>query len=104
MVVVNTVDVRKAIEFRNDVFLADNQNAIGYTLDSEDKTIFVVINPYQYDINVNLKEDGWNMLLFGDDYFPENPLPLHSANITVPRLSGAVFIKNKVEPSSVDKK
>ena len=98
------VDVRKAIEFRNDVFLADNQNAIGYTLDSEDKTIFVVINPYQYDINVNLKEDGWNMLLFGDDYFPENPLPLHSANITVPRLSGAVFIKNKVEPSSVDKK
>ena len=87
------VDVRKAIEFRNDVFLPDNQNAIGYTLETDEKTLFVVINPYQYDISVNLKEDGWKMLLFGDDYFPEAPLSLHSSCFTVPRLSGAVFVK-----------
>ena len=87
------VDVRKAIEFRNDVFLPDNQNAIGYTLETDEKTLFVVINPYQYDISVNLKEDGWKMLLFGDDYFPEAPLSLHSSCVTVPRLSGAVFVK-----------
>jgi pullulanase len=87
------VDVRKAIEFRSDVFLPDNQNAIGYTLETDEKTLFVVINPYQYDISVNLKEDGWKMLLFGDDYFPEAPLSLHSSCVTVPRLSGAVFVK-----------
>jgi pullulanase len=87
------VDVRKAIEFRSDVFLPDNQNAIGYTLETDEKTLFVVINPYQYDISVNLKDDGWKMLLFGDDYFPEAPLSLHSSCVTVPRLSGAVFVK-----------
>lgn len=98
-------EVRNAIEFRNDVFLADNQNAIGYTLDCEDKKLFIVINPYQYDINVNLKEDGWNMLLFADDYFPKNPLPLHSSQTTVSRLSAAVFVKNKTNiPSNADKK
>lgn len=98
------VDVRKAIEFRSDIFLPDNQNAIGYTLDSETKKFFIVINPYQYDINVNLKENGWNILLFADDYFPENPLALNTQQVTVSRLSGAVFVKNKVSPSSVDKK
>lgn len=100
------VDVRKAIEFRRDIFLPDNQNAIGYTLDSENKKFFIVINPYPYDINVNLKENGWNILLFEDNYFPEKPLPLNAQQVTVSRLSGAVFVKDKVgssSASSVDK-
>jgi hypothetical protein len=45
------------------------------------------------------------MLLFADDYFPENPLPLHFSQTTVSRLSAAVFVRNKtVSPSDVDKK
>ena len=94
----NEPKLREAIEFKRDIFPCECFHCIAYTLtnhyfENEVKNIFVIINPYDNPIKINLESNRWKKLLIGDIYYRENQELIENNEILFPQLSGNILIE-----------
>ncbi|OHD08038.1 MAG: type I pullulanase [Spirochaetes bacterium GWD1_27_9] len=88
-------NLREAIKFDYDIFPNHFKNGISYILKKKDSSdniyekILILINPYNEEVTINLKDD-WKKLLIGDSYYTETE-EYCSGNLTLPALSGNIL-------------
>jgi pullulanase len=89
-------DIREAIDFNWEHFPPGRDQGIAYVLDggrrwgdSVDR-LLILINPYQTEVTLHLRDHGWKKLLIGNEYFTEDH-PSVEGSLTVPQLSGNVL-------------
>lgn len=88
--------VREAIDFNWEHFPPGRDQGIAYVLDGGRRwgdpvdRLLILINPYQTEVTLHLRDHGWKKLLVGNEYFPEHHPHVEGA-LTVPLLSGSVL-------------
>lgn len=89
-------EIRDAIDFNWEHFPPGRDQGIAYVLDNGRRwgdsieRLLILINPYQTEVTLHLRDQGWKKLLIGDAYFAENH-PNVEGPLTVPPLSGSVL-------------
>jgi len=92
-------DVRDCLEFRRDLIPETNSHSIIYTLDKKGKMlhgfnrIMVIINPYDTELHINLKEHHWKKLFYHNNYHKDHPEEIHGEHIKIPCYSGTILVK-----------
>lgn len=95
----NEPKLREVIEFKRDIFTCECFHCIAYTLtnhyfENEVRSIFIIINPYDEAIEINIEPNKWKKLLVGDEYYKNNPEIIISNRVSFPPLSGNILIKD----------
>ncbi len=94
----NEPKLREAIEFKREIFSCECFHCIAYTLtnhyfENEAKNLFIIINPYETPIKINLEPHKWKKLLIGDIYYKENGEIIENSEFEFPPLSGNILIQ-----------
>lgn len=91
-------EIREAIEFKFHSFPIDYNKGIAYILDGKGKfdnkynKLFVLINPYEFPVEVDLFEEGWKKLLEYDNVFIGHE-DYCGVKYSVPAVSGVILYK-----------
>lgn len=89
-------EVREAIDFNWEHFPPGRDQGIAYVLDDGRKwgdpvsRLLILINPYETEVTLHLREQSWKRLLIGDEYFADQH-PVVETILTLPPLSGSVL-------------
>ncbi|HPP05005.1 MAG TPA: type I pullulanase [Spirochaetota bacterium] len=88
--------LRNSIEFKREIFHCECSHCIAYILKNhyfknEVNSIFVIINPYDTEVKINLEPHKWKKLLIEDTYYRDKIEVIESHEFIIPKLSGNIL-------------
>lgn len=94
----NEHKIREAIEFKRESFPCECSHCIAYTLtnhyfNNEVKQLFIIINPYEIDVKINIEPHKWKKLLVEDTYYKDKIEIIDSNEFIIPKLSGNILFE-----------